>query len=111
MVLDQRQDEGGAAVDALGGVAAADLAVDDQDAVAGAALVALDQQQDEAEKHHRYCNDGNADPDGVSASIEGFSWASTRWLDMADPLRLRDGNDFHGVRSDHGNDLDRGAGR
>ncbi|MCI0457860.1 MAG: hypothetical protein L0Z62_12910 [Gemmataceae bacterium] len=57
VVLDQRHHEGGPAVDALGGLLAADLAEDDQDAVAGAALVALDEQQEEAEQDQRHRDD------------------------------------------------------
>ena len=47
-------------MDALGRVAAAHLAEDDQHAVAGAALVAVDQQQGEAGEQH---DDGDGQDD------------------------------------------------
>jgi hypothetical protein len=53
VILHQRHNEGRPAVDAAGGVAAAHLAVDDQDAVARAALVAAEQQHREAEEDDR----------------------------------------------------------
>ncbi len=62
VVLDERQDERRAAVDALGGVAAAGLAVDDQHAVRRAALVALHEQDEQAEQHDADGNRGNQRP-------------------------------------------------
>ena len=48
--LDEGEDEGGAAVDAAGGVTAADFSVDDEDAVGGAAFVASDEEDEEGEE-------------------------------------------------------------
>ncbi len=63
VVLDQRHDEGRAAVDALRGVALAHLAEDHQDAVARAAFVLLEHHHDEEQEYRRHGGDQQGRPE------------------------------------------------
>jgi hypothetical protein len=99
VILHQRPDEVGPAVDALRRVAAADPAVLDQDAVARTALVAADQQHEETEQHDRGQHDADHHPRDVLQGQPGASWGRSEQQAVKHEVysRVGGGNDFDGV--------------